>query len=89
MSYFVQYSFFSYLFFFVYNSYRGGKLKRSAKLGPQCIYNREKDEIQLLHITEYILQGLEPDGAIQRSEVKMEGFFCLSVFSLMDYAYYK
>lgn len=45
------------------------------KLCPQRIYNREKDEIQLLHTAEYILQGLESDGAIQRSEVKMEGIF--------------
>lgn len=77
--------------FCAYNSYRGGKLKRSVKLGPQCIYNREKDEIQLLHTAEYILRGLESDVAIQRSEVKMEGIFfsLLGVFSFMDYACYK
>lgn len=52
-------------------------------------FNREKDDIQLIHITEYILQGLEWDGAIQRSDIKMKGFFWFSVFSFMNDAYNK
>lgn len=52
-------------------------------------FNREKDDIQLIHITEHILQGLEWDGAIQRSDTKMRGVFWLSVFSFMNYAYNK
>lgn len=43
-------------------------------------FNREKDDIQLVHITEYILQGLEWDGAIQRNYIKMKGFFGVVCF---------
>lgn len=55
----------------------------------QSAFITETDEIHLLHIHENIVQGLESDGAIQRREVQMEGFFWLNVFSFMDYAHYK
>lgn len=64
-----------------------GQAEEECKTWPMVHFNREKDDIQLVHITEYILQGLEWDGAIRRSDIKMKRFFWLSEFSFMSYAY--
>lgn len=63
--------------------------EEECKTWPMVHFNSKKDDIQLVHISEYILQGLEWDGAIQMSDIKMTGFFWLSVFSLQNYSYNK
>lgn len=52
-----------------------GQAEDECKTWPMVHFNREKDDIQPVHITEYILQGLESDGAIQRSDIKMKRVF--------------
>lgn len=47
-------------------------------------FNQEKDDIQLIHITEYILQGLEWDGAIWRSDIKIKEVFLVECVFIHD-----